>query len=1364
VTTTQTTPESTAAEGTTDSVIAVLEEWAQILDEPAAHNALQCFVDLKVGTTDFSSADDAVREQLLAGRQVRLSRLFPYDPLTTTAMRSIGVIHDAGEQIRRAHGLRTTYVAIGFISWSDPLAARRPNAPILLRPLTISPADGSASDFFLQVATAAIVNPLLPEMLENGLGVAVAPQDLLDASGRLHYPTVAQRLKQAAPGHLVSGLSFDHRAVAGVFSPARPTMARDLRESLRLARTHPLMPSLGALWRGEAVPGTDLPASSRSHDDSGTSPLPLDAEQEAARRAIAAGGTGAVLCPPGTGATQLATAAVVDAVSRGDRVLVTAGTEQESRDLLDRLAGVGLRHLALSLPDAGDSTAAVAKQVRAAIEPVREIIARSEAPASAGTATGGDDVPSSGGVLDTGAATDVDRAAAELDRHVHDLHDTVHPWELSPYQAWLHLANAPEAADRRRLIDVEVAARGEDHIAMLSTELAEYVRLGGLDAHHEASVWDGAAVADEESARDLLARLHALQAGALDLTRSSVVRAAAEVGQPAPQTPQEARELGALLTDVAEAVERFGPGVWQEPLERLAVATGDRAFRAAHPEDALGLMERRRLRGEAEALSTYPSARGRADLHGALVRAQRTREAWLASCHDGRLPRLGEHAEPASAHAEAVAETLADLADLGSGFDLRRERFDHVGQRISALLEEGSDLLAVPRRRLLGESLREAGLGRLLADLTQRWSGVSGPMSREERAAAAVTTLQLQRAAAVSDAVLAHSGDVPAFDRERHEKAVREFQAGMRRKHLEAADRVRRAHAQALLAVLKRTAADPRRSAEVTHVRDLMVRDPEQLLATVPVVVCAPAAVPAVLPAREIFDVAVVLDAGRLSLVEAAPAMLRSRRVVALGDGHLLPPPADVLGGLGVRRVLDEPATVSTDTTPSVLDAVSAIGPVHRLANQHRCLDHRVLPLSDAIDRQHHLPSPMTASPLTFRHVHQDSARGQEDSVVAEVDGVVELVMGHASARPAESLAVLAFTTEHARAIRRAVRERARREVGLAAFFDPSRVEPFVVVEAATSHGLVRDAVILSTGFGRSSDGRVLYRFGALNQRWGAHLMNLATTRARRRLTVTSALLAEDLDLRRLSGDGGKLLRGLLTLARDGGAEELPSRPDDLELAIRAQLVTAGLPLADGRGRGTGRIPLALHHPRRPERLVLAVLTDGPGYRDEGPAPVRDRQTELELRRRGWLTHRVYAPEWFADPAGAVDAILRSLDEAVAWADAVDAANHGPVVAVEGRDDDAGRPHEEGPQAGAAADAAAMETPVLRFSGGSLADADQRELAEVAAWVDAVHPGQPAEAAAAEQVRRALPFPGDDRSGAALRAVRAARSLAAADR
>src|SRR5690606_40510027 len=80
-----------------------------------------------------------------------------------------------------------------------------------------------------------------------------------------------------------------------------------------------------------------------------------------------------------------------------------------------------------------------------------------------------------------------------------------------------------------------------------------------------------------------------------------------------------------------------------------------------------------------------------------------------------------------------------------------------------------------------------------------------------------------------------------------------------------------------------------------------------------------------------------------------------------------------------------------------------------------------------------------------------------------------------------------------------------------------------------------RDAIILSVGYGKDRSGKLPYRFGPLLYQGGERRLNVAITRARKRMTVVSSFSHWDMPEDRSKARGVILLRQFLEYAASGG-------------------------------------------------------------------------------------------------------------------------------------------------------------------------------------------------------------------------------------
>ena len=103
------------------------------------------------------------------------------------------------------------------------------------------------------------------------------------------------------------------------------------------------------------------------------------------------------------------------------------------------------------------------------------------------------------------------------------------------------------------------------------------------------------------------------------------------------------------------------------------------------------------------------------------------------------------------------------------------------------------------------------------------------------------------------------------------------------------------------------------------------------------------------------------------------------------------------------------------------------------------------------------------------------------ESVQAEVDHVVDVVIDHALSRPDRSLAVITLNARHADRVREAVIAAVADSPAVAQFFAADKDEPFVVLDADGAAGLRRDTIVLSLGYAKTPHGRVLHNFGIIS-------------------------------------------------------------------------------------------------------------------------------------------------------------------------------------------------------------------------------------------------------------------------------------------
>jgi very-short-patch-repair endonuclease len=237
----------------------------------------------------------------------------------------------------------------------------------------------------------------------------------------------------------------------------------------------------------------------------------------------------------------------------------------------------------------------------------------------------------------------------------------------------------------------------------------------------------------------------------------------------------------------------------------------------------------------------------------------------------------------------------------------------------------------------------------------------------------------------------------------------------------------------------------------------------------------------------------------------------------------------------------------------------------------------------------------------------------------------------------------------------------------LSDFFSLDREERLFVKNLENVQGDERDAIILSVGYGKSANGDLPHHFGPLTQEAGHRRLNVAVTRAKRRMCVISSFSHHEIDLNRSGSRGVQLLKAYLEYAASGGirlpepehAGEVGLNP--FEADVRDALETRGLLTRPQFGASRYRIDLVAMHPDKPGRPVLAIECDGASYHSSATARDRDRLRQAHLQRLGWRFHRIWSTDWFYSREEETERAMAAYEEAVRRAELAD-ADAAPVL------------------------------------------------------------------------------------------------------
>ncbi|TVS04778.1 MAG: DUF3320 domain-containing protein, partial [Phycisphaerales bacterium] len=410
------------------------------------------------------------------------------------------------------------------------------------------------------------------------------------------------------------------------------------------------------------------------------------------------------------------------------------------------------------------------------------------------------------------------------------------------------------------------------------------------------------------------------------------------------------------------------------------------------------------------------------------------------------------------------------------------------------------------------------------------------------------------------------------------------------------------------------------------------------------------------------FDLVVFDEASQIPVWDSIGAIARGDEVVVVGDSKQLPPTNffSTLDG-GDEEELEDHAV---DDMESILKECNASGvPGMRLRWHYRSRHETLIAFSNHHyyhNELHTFPSPDEQSDelgVSFRLVEDgmyDRGGSRTNRVEAErvVDEVVKMLRDPGCR---DSIGVVTFSQAQQNLIEDLLDTKRRELPEIEHHFTSESQEPVFVKNLENVQGDERDAIIFSVGYGPDQAGKVSMNFGPLNKDGGERRLNVAVTRARRRLMVFASMRSDQIDLRRTRALGVRHFKTFLDYAERGpraiaeavtlsGTREFDS---GFEHAVWKALTEKAYEVDTQVGCAGYRIDLAVRHPERPGRYLLGIECDGAAYHSAKTARDRDRLRQSVLEGLGWRIARVWSTEWRVNPGGCLARLSAAIEEAL---------------------------------------------------------------------------------------------------------------------
>ncbi len=446
-----------------------------------------------------------------------------------------------------------------------------------------------------------------------------------------------------------------------------------------------------------------------------------------------------------------------------------------------------------------------------------------------------------------------------------------------------------------------------------------------------------------------------------------------------------------------------------------------------------------------------------------------------------------------------------------------------------------------------------------------------------------------------------------------------------------------------------------------------------ELFKAIKIWLMTPDSVSEVLPQQnDLFDLLIFDEASQLYVEKSIPSIIRAKKVVIAGDHKQLRP-----SSLGDGRIdmtgdlLDEDAEIDAALEEeSLLDLARFRYPDILLNTHYRSKYEELIDFSNyAFYKGRLFVAPNTDAPEKPPiEVHLvDNAVWEGRSNRREAERVVALIKEFFQTRKSnETIGVIAFNASQRDMIYDIIDEESLKDhdFGIKVRAEMARKDNgedtgLFIKNIESVQGDERDVIIFSIGYAKNTSGRLVHNFGWLNQKGGENRLNVAISRAKKKIHIVTSFRPAELNLDESKNEGPKILKKYLEYAfaisngdKSDAERVLQSFGEtygitpvayETEYAqmVAEALRERGYDIDTQVGIGGYRIDIAV---RKEGKYVLGIECDGKLYSTASSARERDYHRQKYLESRGWRIKRIWSMDWWRDPEQEIHNICKLVD------------------------------------------------------------------------------------------------------------------------
>ncbi len=436
-----------------------------------------------------------------------------------------------------------------------------------------------------------------------------------------------------------------------------------------------------------------------------------------------------------------------------------------------------------------------------------------------------------------------------------------------------------------------------------------------------------------------------------------------------------------------------------------------------------------------------------------------------------------------------------------------------------------------------------------------------------------------------------------------------------------------------------------------------------ELLNSVRIWMMTPEVVSAVVPLNYgMFDLVIFDEASQMYVEKGIPAIYRAKKVVIAGDTKQLRP-----SSLGIGRLEEEDEYYENDELKDIsMDAKSLLDLARykyeeTILNYHyRSKYEELIAFSNHAFYEGKLivsPNQSVSKKPPIEYIFVKNGIFENRRNIEEAKAVIKLIKKVFRERENnETIGVITFNSAQRDLIENYLDEelfkksRYQKEFTKELFrIDEGEDTSLFVKNIENVQGDERDIIIFSMGYARNNDGIIARRFGWLNNEGGQNRLNVAISRSKQKIYFVSSLYPEELKVDDLKSEGPKLLKNYMRYCYYVSNNQVAHAKEVLEQLslidhsqkteklsnlvqdIKKKLEANNLLVKTAIGIGNYKIDLAIYD-EETLNFKLGIICEFDSYLTLNAR--RDLlHQEKYLKARNWKIYRVFASNWYPNPA-----------------------------------------------------------------------------------------------------------------------------------